>query len=161
MALGAMILALMTSQVGAQAPNAAQVSNQTSMDLQEVLVSATKRLEDIQDVPLSVTAFSAAQLEAKGVEAGFGRIDSSYIGASFSANNGELHPLRRPGYSITDLRLGMRRDRYQADAFVTNLTDERANLADAVLIGAELPGQPRFLINQPRTVGIEARIRFQ
>ena len=93
--------------------------------------------------------------------AGFGRVDSSYIGASFSGNNGELNPVRRPGYSITNLRLGMRRDRYQIDAFVTNLTDAHANLADAVLIGAELPGQPRFLINQPRTVGIEARIRFQ
>jgi hypothetical protein len=26
--------------------------------------------------------------------AGFGRVDSSYIGASFSANDGELHPVR-------------------------------------------------------------------
>jgi iron complex outermembrane recepter protein len=93
--------------------------------------------------------------------AGFARIDSSYIGPSFSANNSELHPLRRPGYSLTDLRLGVRRDRYEVDAFVTNLTDEHANLADAVLIGAELPGQPRLLINQPRTVGIEARIGFE
>jgi iron complex outermembrane recepter protein len=63
-----MALGLMASQVSAQAPNGTQVSNQTSGDLQEVLVSATKRLEDIQDIPLSVTAFSAAQLEAKGVE---------------------------------------------------------------------------------------------
>jgi iron complex outermembrane receptor protein len=93
--------------------------------------------------------------------AGFGRIDSSYIGESFSANNGELHPVRRPSYSITNLRLGARADRYEIAAVVTNLTNEHANLADSVLLGAELPGQPRFLINQPRTVGIDARIRFE
>jgi outer membrane receptor protein involved in Fe transport len=90
----------------------------------------------------------------------FGRIDYSYIGESFSANNGAVHPLRRPSYEIADLRLGVRHDRFEIAAFVTNLTNEHASLADAVLIGAQLPGQPRVLINQPRTVGIDVRIRF-
>lgn len=93
--------------------------------------------------------------------AGFGRIDSSYIGESYSANNGALHPLHRPSYEITNLRIGVRSNRYEVAAFVTNLFDERANLGDAVLLGAQLPGQPRILINQPRTVGIDARITFE
>jgi iron complex outermembrane recepter protein len=69
--------------------------------------------------------------------------------------------VRRPAYEIIDLRFGVRSDRYEFTAFVKNLTNEHANLSDAILLGAELNGQPRFLINQPRTAGVEARIRFQ
>jgi hypothetical protein len=57
--------------------------------------------------------------------------------------------------------VGARSDRYECTAFVKNLTNEHANLGDAILIGAELPGQPRILINQPPTVGVEERVRFQ
>jgi iron complex outermembrane receptor protein len=39
-----------------------------SEGLQEVVVSATKRNEDLQSVGLSITAISAQQLESKGVE---------------------------------------------------------------------------------------------
>src|SRR4029077_9228094 len=69
--LGMLVLALGTGSVGAQTSSAAQLSNPTAAGLQEVVVSATRRLEDIQDVPLSLTAFSAAQLQAKGVESFF------------------------------------------------------------------------------------------
>jgi len=91
---------------------------------------------------------------------GFARLDYSHTGESFSGNNTPLNPSRRPAYNITDLRLGVRHDRYEIVSFVKNLTNEHANLGDAVLLGAELPGQPRILINQPRTLGIEARMRF-
>jgi iron complex outermembrane receptor protein len=37
-------------------------------DLQEIVVTARKRSESIQDAPLSVTAFSAEQLEVRGVQ---------------------------------------------------------------------------------------------
>ena len=96
-----------------------------------------------------------------GSWSGFARIDYSHVGESFSANNSQLNPLRRPAYNITDIRAGARSDRYELAAFVKNLTNEHANLSDTVLIGAQLPGQPRILINQPRTIGIEARIKFE
>jgi outer membrane receptor protein involved in Fe transport len=57
--------------------------------------------------------------------------------------------------------VGARNDRYELTAFVKNLTNEHANLGDAILIGAELPGQPRILINQPRTAGLEVRMKFK
>ena len=110
---------------------------------------------------LTITANAEYRRPLTPTWAALGRLDYSYIGESFSANNGALHPVRRPAYEITDLRFGGRSDRYEFTAFVKNLTNEHVNLADAVLIGAELPGQLRFLINQPRTVGVEARIRFQ
>jgi hypothetical protein len=28
------------------------------------------------------------------------------------------------------------------------------------MIGAQIPGQPHFVINQPRTIGVEARLKF-
>lgn len=116
----------------------------------------------VYQVPdLTITANAEYRRPLTPIWTAFGRIDYSYIGGSFSANNGELHPVRRPAYEITDLRLGLHSDRYDLDAFVKNLANEHANLGDAILLGAELPGQPRFLINQPRTAGVEARIRFQ
>jgi len=99
---------------------------------------------------------------------GFGRIDYSYVGPSYSANNATVNPqtglavlFRRAGYDIVNLRGGVRGERYELAAFVKNLTDVRANLADAILIGATVPGQPRIEINQPRTIGAEIRFRFE
>ncbi len=92
---------------------------------------------------------------------GFGRLDYDHVGGSYSANNAQVNPLYRSSYNIADLRIGGRTSRYEVMAFVKNLTNEHANLGDAILIGAQVPGQPRFVINQPRTIGIEGRVRFQ
>jgi iron complex outermembrane recepter protein len=98
---------------------------------------------------------------------GFGRVDYSHVGESSSYNNaiadpvtGLAEPVRRPAYNLTDLRGGVHNDRWEIAAFVKNVTNERANLADAILIGATIPGQPRFEINQPRTAGLELRLHF-
>jgi len=92
---------------------------------------------------------------------GFTRVDYSHVGESWSANNAQVNPLKRPAYDIADVRLGVRNERYEFVAFVKNLTNEHANLGDAILIGAQIPGQPRFLINRPLTAGVEARVRFK
>lgn len=93
--------------------------------------------------------------------AGFARVDYAHVGSSYSANNDVQSPRYRPGYSLVDLRIGGRNERYEVTLFVKNLTNERANLGDAILIGSEEPGHPRFVISTPRTAGIEARMRFQ
>jgi iron complex outermembrane recepter protein len=94
---------------------------------------------------------------------GFARLDYDYVGGSYSANNitPVIGPVYRPSYSITDLRLGGRCGNYEVALFAKNLANEHANLGDAILIGAEILGHPRFVINQPRTIGIEGRVRFQ
>jgi outer membrane receptor protein involved in Fe transport len=101
----------------------------------------------------------AAQLTAAW--SGFARIDYAHVGDSYSANNAQVTPLHRSAYNIADLRFGGRRGAYEVAAFVKNLTNEHANLGDAILIGAQVPGQPRFVINRPLTVGVEARVRFK
>jgi iron complex outermembrane receptor protein len=92
---------------------------------------------------------------------GFGRVDWSHTGESFSANNTQIDPLRRGAYNLANLRIGARNDRWEVAAFVKNLTNTRANLGDAILIGAQIPGEPRFVINRPLTAGLEARLRFK
>jgi len=91
---------------------------------------------------------------------GFTRLDYSHVSGSYSVNT-QVTPLYRPAYNIGDVRLGGRNERYEVALFVKNLTNEHANLADAVMIGAEIPGQPHFVINRPLTAGVEARLRFK
>ncbi|HXI68043.1 MAG TPA: hypothetical protein VNH41_08900, partial [Steroidobacteraceae bacterium] len=92
--------------------------------------------------------------------AGFARASYAYVGHSYSGNNAP--PLEyRPSYNLLDLRLGGRRERLELAAFFKNITNKHANLGDAILIGAEVPGQPRFVINQPRTIGVEGRYLFK
>ena len=91
---------------------------------------------------------------------GFTRLDYSHVSGSYSVNT-QVTPLYRPAYNIGDVRFGGRNERYEVALFVKNLTNEHANLADAVMIGAEIPGQPHYVINQPLTAGVEARVRFK
>ena len=91
---------------------------------------------------------------------GFTRLDYSHVSGSYSVNT-QVTPIYRPAYNIGDVRLGGRNERYEVALFIKNLTNEHANLGDAVMIGAEIPGEPHFVINQPLTAGVEARVRFK
>jgi iron complex outermembrane recepter protein len=91
---------------------------------------------------------------------GFTRLDYSHVDGSYTTNT-QVTPLYRPAYNIADFRLGGRNERYEVALFVKNLTNEHANLSDAIMIGAEVPGQPHFVVNQPLTAGVEARVKFK
>lgn len=115
----------------------------------------------VYQVPRVTLATNAEyQQPLSGGWVGFARVDYSYVGASFSANNSQVTLLRRSPYGIGNVRFGARTDRYEVAAFVKNVGDKRANLGDAIMIGAGEPGQPRFVINQPFTAGVEGRWRF-
>ncbi len=91
---------------------------------------------------------------------GFARTDFSYTGSSLSANNDPLQGRERPSYRLLDARFGVRKGGYEVALFGKNLTNEHANLADNISIGAEYPGRPRLVVNRPRMIGIEARASF-
>src|SRR6266480_2979644 len=65
---GALLVAALAAQPAAAQSAATGARTSRSDALEEVLVTATKRTESVQDVPLSITALSAIQLESKGVE---------------------------------------------------------------------------------------------
>jgi iron complex outermembrane receptor protein len=61
------LFALTAGTLATMAMGASAQSNSTSsMQLEEVLVTATKRSESLQDVPLSVTAFSQNDMDLRG-----------------------------------------------------------------------------------------------
>jgi outer membrane receptor protein involved in Fe transport len=91
---------------------------------------------------------------------GFVRADYGYTGESYSANNDFLNPRLRPSYAIANLHSGLTFDRIEAGLFVNNLTDAHANFSDIPPVAIELPLRPRIVTNRPRTVGLEARVRF-
>src|SRR6266545_3394264 len=79
------------------------------------------------------------------------------IGGPLTATTFTYDP-ETPAYDILNLRLGVRRNRWDVSLFGNNLTDERALLA----LDRERGTRARvgYLTNQPRTFGISARLDF-
>jgi outer membrane receptor protein involved in Fe transport len=87
-------------------------------------------------------------------------IDYSYVGRSFSGNNDPIDPRERPAYRLIDARFALSDGRTEVALVGKNLANEAANLGDNRSIAAEVPGRPRLLVNQPRTIGLEVREHF-
>ena len=79
------------------------------------------------------------------------------IGAPLTATTFRYDPLL-PAYDLLNLRVGLRRNRWDISAYVNNVTDERALLA----LDQERGTRARigYLTNQPRTFGIATRVDF-
>jgi iron complex outermembrane receptor protein len=79
------------------------------------------------------------------------------IGAPLTASTFTYEP-ELPGYNLVNLRVGVRRDRWDVSAYVNNVTDERALLS----LDRERGTRARisYLVNQPRTFGISTRFNF-
>ena len=90
------------------------------------------------------------------------RADANHYGESFSSNNesSAATQRQRDAWSAVNLRAGLFNDTYEVIFFIDNATDERANLADSRSIAAETPGRQRLVVNRPRTMGIDVRMRF-
>ena len=85
-------------------------------------------------------------------------IDYAYVGRSFSANNisaSNFSTRERPSYRLLNARVAYNREPWELALVGKNLTNEHADLADNRSITAEVPGRPRLIVNQPRTVGLE------
>ncbi len=83
-----------------------------------------------------------------------------YVGSSKSANNDPFNPRTRAPYSIIDGKVGLSVGSWDVSLVAKNLTNEHANLADNRSIAVEMPGRPRIVTNQPRTIGIDVRKSF-
>ena len=117
----------------------------------------------IQGVPdWTVNASVEYAFPLKNGWEGLVRADGNYYGDSYSSNNETSAATQRlrESWSAVNLRATMMNDSWEITLFAHNVTDERANLADSRSIAAETPGRQRLVTNRPRTIGLEARMRF-
>ncbi len=95
----------------------------------------------------------------------FLRSQYSFTGSSFSYTvvPSQEGGRERASYSLVDLHAGGVTGPWETSLFVKNLFDVRANLGDELSETAELtnPPRPRWLIAQPRTIGLEVKWRFK
>ena len=61
------------------------------------------------------------------------------------------------GYSLLNLRLGVKRTHWTGGLFVTNALDRRGETELPLSNGVDLPTQRRIALNRPRTIGLDVR----
>jgi outer membrane receptor protein involved in Fe transport len=64
------------------------------------------------------------------------------------------------GYSLLNLRLGVRRLGWTGALFVTNVLDRHAETELPLSNGVDLPTQRRIALNRPRTIGLDVRFAY-
>jgi outer membrane receptor protein involved in Fe transport len=116
------------------------------------------------DTPLSGVPKWTASLRASYsantlIGEAFVRTEYNFAGSSLSLANGGAG-LFRSEYSLVDLHGGLHFDNSTAGLFVTNLFNKPANYGDLVTAAGTVPGRPRLVVAQPRTLGLEARHSF-
>jgi iron complex outermembrane recepter protein len=64
------------------------------------------------------------------------------------------------GYSLLNLRLGIKHNAWRGGLFVSNALDKRAQTELPIANGIDLPTQRRIALNRPRTIGIDIRFDY-
>ncbi len=96
----------------------------------------------------------------------FVRAQYSFTGSSISDNNPisvvnpTLAQRERGSYSLVNVFVGGKHESWETSLFVKNLADVRGNLGDEQSEISELPGRPRWMITEPRTIGIDIKKQF-
>jgi outer membrane receptor protein involved in Fe transport len=96
----------------------------------------------------------------------FVRAQYSFTGSSISDNNptSVLNPTlaqrERGSYSLLNVFVGGKHESWETSLFVKNLCDVRGTRGDEQSEISELPGRPRWMITQPRTIGIDIKKQF-
>lgn len=83
----------------------------------------------------------------------------SFTGSSVSFNS-DSSGRPRKSYQMVDLRTGLTIGEWDLSLYAENLFDVRANLGDEQSEISEIPGRARYLVSQPRTIGIDVKHSF-
>ena len=116
--------------------------------------------QPLNGVPKFTASLMSSYTVPTAVGDSFVRAQYSFTGRSISYNNDPLGRERSP-YSLVDVHVGLNRGPLEASLFAKNLLDKRANLGDEQSEVAEIPGRPRWLVAQPRTIGVELSYAFK
>ena len=94
----------------------------------------------------------------------FSASTSGYVRADFSSTthvnanyNTQSIYYNVGGYSLLNLRLGLRHNSWTGSFFISNVLDKRAETELPLANGVDLPNQRRIAMNRPRTIGIDIR----
>ena len=113
----------------------------------------------IQQVPKwTGTASLAYHHDLTGDVALTARAESTYVGSrtdeTYATNT-------LPSYDLTNIRGGLKGERWSAVLFVNNVTDKRALLNNITQDAVNLPYFNRVAVSQPRTTGIDLNYKFK
>jgi hypothetical protein len=92
----------------------------------------------------------------------------NYIGSRTNAPYGETITLYNmnqllvhlPSYGLANLRIGVRSDKWNATLFASNLFNKQTLLDTQPQINLQSAAYTRYLVNQPRTVGLDLNYYF-
>jgi outer membrane receptor protein involved in Fe transport len=98
-----------------------------------------------------------------------GTLEADYVGTRTDAPYGETITLENinqylihlPSYTLTNLRFGVSGSAWSASLFVNNLTNKEALLDPQPQIDLQMNAFVRYLVNRPRTAGLDVTYKFQ
>ena len=96
-------------------------------------------------------------------------LDGNYIGTRTDAPYGETITLTNintylvhlPAYGLVNFRFGAFGDNWTATAFCNNLFNKEALLDPQPQINLQMAAFARYIVNQPRTVGVDLTYKFR
>ena len=123
--------------------------------------------DQLQDVPKwQYAIYSQYDFDISNGRTGFARVDlqdtaGSYVSFTRLADGVTRDPLSYKGETrLLNLRIGMDIGRWRFSLYGNNLLDNVVRQALSISSIADTPGRPRFVVNQPRTIGLDARFSF-
>ena len=131
-----------------------------------VCLANAETIPDGTDLPMSPDFKASAYGQYTwqiGSMTAFGRLQYSYTGESFNivGEGSDAFPKRlQEAYSISDMKFGLQGEDWEANLFVSNLTDERAQIYRNPDWADAFWGRERVSVNRPREIGVRYFKRF-
>jgi iron complex outermembrane receptor protein len=91
---------------------------------------------------------------------GFARVDGQYVSESFPDFQRADPATFQRAYGLLDLRTGILHAAWEANLFVTNALDKKAQLSDFISDTYSASTRTRMFTNQPRTAGLSLQWKF-
>jgi len=131
-----------------------------------ICLANAETIPDGTDLPMSpdfkASAFGQYTWQIGSLTA-FGRLQYSYTGESFNivGEGSPAFPKRlQEAYSITDLKFGLQGEDWEANLFLNNITDERAQIYRNSDWADAFWGNERVSVNRPMEIGVRYFKRF-
>ena len=121
-------------------------------DIPKLTASATLRWKQ----PLTGELALNGSLEGDYVG---GRTDAPY-GETISLENINTYLVHLPSYALANLRFGVNSSAWSASLFVNNLTNKETLLDPQPQIDLQMNAYVRYLVNRPRTTGLDVSYKF-